>query len=224
MLERHFAVGLASATADRRGRDWGQQMKLASLAAGASALALLALAMPAAAASTVVVPDPGVPFILFGSGDASVTYNSVTFSQSSVFSNGNFFNVGPQFSGDPAVVSSQEQSVGEANILISLPAFSRSVSLDYGTFGGSTVEIQLSTGAVFLEGSTGSGYATPDVFSVSSPFKFDWVLLTSHDSVLNVHSVSWAVPEPATWAMMLIGFGALGAAARTRRSRAAAAA
>jgi hypothetical protein len=26
-----------------------------------------------------------------------------------------------------------------------------------------------------------------------------------------------AVPEPATWAMMLVGFGAIGAAARSRR-------
>jgi hypothetical protein len=197
-------------------------MRLVSLAASASALALLAVAMPAAA-NIVVVPDPGVPFIFFGNGDASVTYGGVTFSQSSVFSNGNFYNVGPQFSGDPAVVSSQQQSVGVANIFIGLPVFAKSISIDYGTFGGSAVDFQLSTGALFIEGSTGSGYATPDVFSVTSPFKFNWVQLTSTDGVLNVSGLTYSVPEPATWAMMLIGLGALGAAARARRTRAIAA-
>ena len=33
-------------------------------------------------------------------------------------------------------------------------------------------------------------------------------------------SVQAAVPEPATWAMMLLGFGAIGVARRRRRSKA----
>ena len=40
----------------------------------------------------------------------------------------------------------------------------------------------------------------------------------------NVRLTSGAVPEPATWAMMLVGFGGLGAAMRSRRKQAAAAA
>lgn len=39
----------------------------------------------------------------------------------------------------------------------------------------------------------------------------------------NLNTSVTAVPEPASWAMMLMGFGALGAAIRTRRERLAAA-
>ena len=41
---------------------------------------------------------------------------------------------------------------------------------------------------------------------------------------VSVEGLSAGVPEPATWAMMLVGFGGLGAAIRRRRSQAALAA
>src|SRR3974377_719057 len=72
---------------------------------------------------TVTIPDPGGPpgYISFGTGYASVTYSGVVFSQSGALSDGTLFNVGIQWSGYPAVLSSQGQSFGVANILISLP-------------------------------------------------------------------------------------------------------
>ena len=39
------------------------------------------------------------------------------------------------------------------------------------------------------------------------------------NALLAVSGVVTAVPEPATWAMMLLGFGAIGAAMRFRRDR-----
>jgi hypothetical protein len=47
---------------------------------------------------------------------------------------------------------------------------------------------------------------------------------TDKDSPYGAVVASVAVPEPATWAMMLIGFGGLGAALRMNRRRAFAAA
>jgi hypothetical protein len=44
-----------------------------------------------------------------------------------------------------------------------------------------------------------------------------------YSSQLLLDNVGIAVPEPSTWAMMLLGFGALGAALRQRRNAAAAA-
>jgi len=44
--------------------------------------------------------------------------------------------------------------------------------------------------------------------------------LTRLQGTLVVASVAGGVPEPATWAMMLLGFGAIGLAVRRKRSRA----
>jgi hypothetical protein len=94
-----------------------------------------ALAAVPALAETVIVeiPEAG-DFELIGQGNAAVTYQGVTFSQSAALSNGNLFNVSTGFSGAPAVLSSQQQTVGIPNILISLPQFAYGVTINYGTF------------------------------------------------------------------------------------------
>jgi hypothetical protein len=148
----------------------------------------------------------------------------VVFSQSGALSNGNFFNVGVDFSGDPAVLSSQEQTIGVANILITLPTTADSLSLNYGTFNGSDVAFALSSGGTFTQGSSGSGYAVPDFFSVSGSFTS--VLVTSPDSVLNLNNVTYStIPEASTYTMLLLGFAGLGFAGyRTSRRSASTAA
>ena len=58
----------------------------------------------------------------------------------------------------------------------------------------------------------------------------NWLSFTEVDNQLFYNTgvdnvgVAAAVPEPATWAMMMLGFGALGGLVRSRRSKAAAAA
>jgi hypothetical protein len=51
--------------------------------------------------------------------------------------------------------------------------------------------------------------------SVASGDRDDGFKLTT----LSVNSIPAAVPEPATWAMMLVGFGAIGGTLRSRRGR-----
>jgi hypothetical protein len=191
------------------------------IAAAAVAAATFGLGMTAAkpATVTVTIPDPGAAgYIYFGSGDVTITYDGVVFSQSGALSDGDFFNVGVGFSSDPAVLSSQQQSVGEPNILITLPGTATSLSLNYGTFDGSNVTFALSSGGTFTQGSTGNGYAVPDFFSVSGSFSS--VLVTSTDSVLSLNNLTYsAVPEASTWAMMLLGFAGLGYAGyRSRKA------
>ena len=171
---------------------------------------------------TIAIPDVGVDEF-FGSGDASVTYHSVTFSQSASLSDGNLFNVSPGFSGERAVVSSQEQTTGVANILITLPSPVNEFAFDYGTFDGSAVTFTLSDGATISLNSTGSGYATPDFFGVIDTTGITSVQVTSPDFVLNVNGVT-TVPEPSTWATMLLGFAGLGFAGYRASRRSAAAA
>ena len=87
---------------------------------------------------TVTIPDPSpLPFIFYGNGDASVTYSGVLFTQQLALGNANLFDVGPLFSGDPAVLSSQEATIGVENILITFPGFINFFSVNYGTFNGS---------------------------------------------------------------------------------------
>jgi hypothetical protein len=185
------------------------------------AVALGSFAMPAAAV-TVTIPDlnPG-GFVYYGTGNASVTYSGVKFSQSSTLSNGNFYNVGSNYDSSPAaVLSSQQQSEGVANILITLPKSTDAFSLDYGTFNGSGVTFLLSNGDTFTQTSVGDAYTMTNVFNVTST-PFNSVLVTSTDYVLSVNDISYAggVPEPATWAVMLLGFGLIGGGLRMARRK-----
>src|SRR5579864_1403935 len=131
--------------------------------------------------TTVTIPDefPGTSYGINGSG--SVTYNGVTFSQNPALSDGNFFNVGPEFSfASSAVLSSQEQTVGEPNILVGLPGFYTGFSLDYGTFNDGPVTFLLSNGDSFTLASIGNGYETSGgFFGVTDATSFSSVLVTS---------------------------------------------
>ena len=172
---------------------------------------------------TVTIPDPSpLPYISFGSGNASVTYSGVVFAQSALLSDGVFFNIGPLWSGFPAVLSSQEQTVGVANILITLPSATTFFSLNYGTFNGSSVSFALSNGySTTLASTGGNGYDVPDVFSITSS-PFTTVLVTSPDFVLDINNSAYGTlgtttPEPNTLVLLTSGLLALGGGFRRRR-------
>jgi len=169
--------------------------------------------------TNVTIPDPGAAEVTyFGHGDASVTYAGVTFSTSSVLGNGYFFDVGTLLSGGPAVLSSQQETTGVANIQTTLPGDVTGFALNYGTSNGSGVTFLLSNGDTVTLGSTGSGYSVPNFFGITDTTPFDSVLMTSPDWVLNLNNVSYGttIPEPATW-LLLSGGLAVAAVLRRRR-------
>lgn len=102
-----------------------------------------------------------------------------------------------------------------------------------GTFGGTPQTASISFGTFLISALDISGtslgftqYAGPALFSLvdGSPVfntgTFDLSSITSGPATITIsEAASGAVPEPATWAMMLIGFGAVGAAARYRRRK-----
>ncbi len=180
-----------------------------------AAVCSLGVTQSQASTITVTVPDPAPSaFLFFGSGSASVTYSWVTFSTSSAISDGNFFNVGSLFSGDPAVLSSQEQSFGLANILVTLPWATTYFDVDYGTFNGSPVTFTASNGATGTFGSTGSFYLTPDNVQYNGS-AITSVLITSPDAVLDVRDVTFNTPEPST--LVMLGSGLLALSGTLRR-------
>jgi hypothetical protein len=195
---------------------------------GVVALAFAACAT-SAGATTVAIPDPGTPFLNLGQGDVSVTYGGVTFTQQAVLGNATLSAISAGFAPNPAhpAILSSESAPGPGveNILITLPTRTKTFSLDYGTIQGQDVSFVLSNGASFTLGSTGSssGYEAAELFSTTQSTAFKTVQVTSPDLILNVNNITFsAVPEPATWAMMIIGTGMLGIAARRRYALAAA--
>jgi hypothetical protein len=207
-------------------------MKMYLYAVVASIAAVSAL--PANATTyTVAIPDSG-DFQFLGNGDASVTYEGVTFSQSASRSNGNLFNVGTGFSGAvSAVLSSQQQTTGLPNILITLPRLAYGISISYSTFRDSNVFFQFSNGEDLLEFNQGNGfsYALNSLFTYTSANAFTSILLIASDGAgnlnngLNLGQISYSdvtggVPEPAAWTMMIGGMGVVGGAMRRRRIRA----
>ena len=192
---------------------------------GALLALVLVLGAVSACATTVVIPDPSPnPFIYYGTGDASVTYDNVLFVQQAALGNASLFNVGPLFSGLPAVLSSQTANVGADNILITLPNATTFFSVNFGTYFPASVTFLLGNGDSFTQAGTGSGYNTPDFFSVTStPFSTVLITASSTDLAMHINNITYngstTTPEPGT--LVMLGSGVLVAAGALRRRFAA---
>ena len=86
----------------------------------------------------------------------------------------------------------------------------------------------LTSGTVFSDRSwwcvgkycaAGAGAPGAAEFISVAPFMANSYTYQQYGGVQTIASISSAVPEPATWAMMIIGFGAVGSMVRTSRRR-----
>ena len=160
-----------------------------SVLIGASVLTLAVAASPATAAPLL--------FELSGSRSATFTFDPETTTP-------DFFN--SSFIGNQVSYNSIEGIFGGT------PG---TAFVGFGTFLAATLNIQ-SPSLGFTQ------FAGPGLFTVSnmrpvlSLGTFQLTSIVSGASTLKI-SAAAAVPEPATWAMMLIGFGMMGASMRYRR-------
>jgi|GEM_PF-1882767 len=177
-------------------------------------------------ATTVADPAPAA-VILHGAGDAGVTYDGIQYDQSEAFggTDPRLFTVGVGASGRPAVVSSQATGGGTPNITMTLPAFTRAFAVNFGVYGDEGDGFDVAFDVFGDEAGSivrtvfGQRYQASYFFGVISDDDITAVRASGgSDLALNVRDVQYvAVPEPATWALMLLGFGGAGAALRTRR-------
>lgn len=200
------------------------------------------IATPASATITIGVSVNGgaISTVATDGGSGSANYNATT--------GGYFYNVGATGSPLLAMPSFITQSIniqnaGGANAIIDvfvtqsdLTAFNSGLLSTFtsNTISGVSATLrsyfsstnQLFTGAL-LQSAT---FTNPGVFSgqnlVNAPglfsetVRYTLTFTGGPQSNFNGTANLQAVPEPATWAMMLVGFGAMGVAMRRRRSTA----
>lgn len=179
--------------------------------------------------TSLTIPDPAGVFgyDFFGAGTASVSYGGVLFSTSAARGNGEFYNVGPTFIGSNGplpVLSSQAQTIGLANILITLAAPVTAFALNFDTFYGADVSFELSNGYTVTLPSGANAYDLKGFFGITDDKPFSSILLTSTDTALNLNALKMGaavpvIPEPATWVMLLLGFAGLGLFGAQRSAR-----
>jgi len=160
---------------------------------------------------TVTIPNPSSVSGFDSFAGNSVSYSGVTFSSDTTKYNGGFFNVGPVFSGQPAVIAAQQLDFDLVNILITFAGPVTAFSLDFGTFGSYDVTFLLSNGDTFTKSTASGVYETKNFIGATDSTPFTFVLLTSADESLFLKNVKFgtavaAVPEASTWAMLLFGF------------------
>lgn len=88
-------------------------------------------------------------------------------------------------------------------------------------FAGEFAAPPAMTGGATAVGGAGTGNNRAWTVTFANLGKYDSYIFTANNDAADgyrLNSVSLSVPEPASWAMMVGGFGLLGAAARRRRS------
>lgn len=85
------------------------------------------------------------------------------------------------------------------------------------SYTGTQVVVAAGLNSAFLGNQTSDQSNRYFQFSFGSGEAFDRVVLSSTRNSFEFDNISAGVPEPSTWAMMLIGFAGLGYAARRRQ-------
>jgi hypothetical protein len=190
----------------------------------AAAAAILMSAAPAAAADfsyTGNLSDPnGVQAVNFVVGSSStVTFRTYSFAggtnaAGSVIARGGFDPILTLFDSNGVLID--ENDDGGINVGTDPLTFERADSFLQALLGPGSYTLTLTAWSNFAVGpNLSDGFENDGTFDGrSSAYAFDILEVNGGQSV-------GAVPEPGTWALMLIGFGAIGASLRrTQRAKA----
>jgi hypothetical protein len=198
-----------------------------------AAIAAAAFAMPASAATIVSV---GGAFAA-PTGDVTIDFNSAVAAPfTATYSNAALVNgdLANQYAQPAFSDGSQYASVfGNGSLTLTSGLAFRTVSFFVGSIDpGNVVELLDTAGAVIASfaGTDFSASASGDQGSLvtnrrvtvtlgAEETSFSGVRFTSQQNSFELDNVVFAVPEASTWALMLLGFGMVGAATRYRRRK-----
>ena len=174
--------------------------------------ALAFLAIPTIASADTVPPTAGTPA---PAGDYSLTFNGGLYSGNALVtadSSGHVTNISGTVNDNGTlydIVGVDGTYANADNNLYITPAYVTFAGLSFDLLNGSSgFALNLYNNLASLGGDAQYGL----IDSVSNPGGYNTVNSTTVSVNLS------AVPEPATWAMMLVGFGAIGFGLRRRRS------
>lgn len=201
---------------------------------------LIATALPTMASAAVVLTDPGA-----GPGTTTVTFDDPALAQGTVITN-QYASAGLTVSGQPLYASNAYTNSSAVMVGMHAASFGSGASGSSQAiwdfifaspvqFAGAYFEFNSPTSATFqafLAGNLVDSYTYSNNNCCGSPEfigfsggAFDTFRLsnvTGNDFYmedLRFSSVNGAVPEPSTWAMMLLGFGGIGFGMRRVRSQ-----
>ena len=202
---------------------------------GTAALAALAAAVPASAVVSSGVLSGGTAFtnggvfVNLGNTPGAITVGTDTNNSSNVFA----FNEKQRITLLSNLSTNLGGTIAKGTVVSSQYLFFDAPTRSQQTAIGSVVFNTKILGVLFTAGKVGSTsaffgnagvtYTTPNAFALES---HDFVSFTNKTLSFklinglasdNFRVITAAVPEPATWGMMLAGFGLVGAATRRRR-------
>ena len=166
-------------------------------------LAKLSFAALAAGASAIPVSAHAALLLFDLSGGRNVTFQldsnpTPDSSQSFLGEQAAFFNVAGTVNGAPTTIDTISFGTGVfADLSIT------AVGLDF---------TQYASGGPLFTGPGSAPVFAPGTFELVNPFFPD------SNSTLTISAVGGAVPEPSAWALLILGFGVVGAALRRSRT------
>ena len=114
------------------------------------------------------------------------------------------------FLGEQAVFNGVDGTRGGGDVTFATISFGTGVFADLSITGGGLDFTQYSGGGPLFTGPGSAPVFAPGTYQLTNTF------FPAQNSTLTISTVSGAVPEPATWALFILGFGAVGAGMRRR--------
>jgi hypothetical protein len=152
-----------------------------------------------------------------------VTFSGANFTIDPLAGDGNMFVLGKNYYyANNSVLSSQQQTRGVANILVTLPKPSTAIATDYGIVNVGTMypfTFLLSTGDSFTRVNTGGPNLEFIGFISDTPIKTIEISVPRLGDAMNIDNFTFgnAVPEPTS--LFLLAIGGLAATMYCRKTR-----